>query len=373
MSKEDSFDIDNHIIWYLDQFSRLMQIYYSEKDDFNSWLNRFEYAADIISIPKYHMSRVFFKMVNNKVHERIQKFNPDINFSELPYKKIIDHYLRFFSPKEDYLHRGRFKCRKQYKEESIERYADRLRKIYNMCCYKSDLEEELCVQFINGIFDNDIRNKLSETPKLSFKKTVTKAIEFSKYNLMEYYVNQAHLEINNYNPKTGVPFHAWLNKFEYVADTIGVKEDKMITFFKRMVDTDFQASIKVFFGSKLYNMSYSEIIESYLHYFSPNEMDLHRARFNCRKQYKHETITKYADNLQKIYNKCYEMYKSDPEDELCAQFIKGINDNVIRTFLSKTSGLSFNETVEKAIKFSKSDTIKYFLDEAHITIKIYNP
>lgn len=46
-------------------------------------------------------------------------------------------------------------------------------------------------------------------------------------------------------------------------------------------------------------------------FYSYIETVSHRKRFICRKQYEEETITIYADNLWKIYNKC--SYKSNHE------------------------------------------------------------
>ncbi|KAI4473768.1 hypothetical protein M0804_015186 [Polistes exclamans] len=257
MSDKFSSDNDSTIIGYLNQASRVMQIYDSEKEDFNCWLNRFECVADLISIPKYQMGKVFLKMVNNNVRERIQIINPAINLSKLPYQKIIAHYLRFFSPNEDYLHRRRFKFRKQYNKESIEEYANRLLKIYNKCykIYQSVPEEELCVQFIKGIRDNHNRSFLCITRGLTFNDAVKKAIEFLKIDLMKYMVDQTLTMMNIYNSEKQVDFNVWLNEFEYVADVLGIQESEMVTFFKNMVDNKLQRS----FEKESPAVSFSEI------------------------------------------------------------------------------------------------------------------
>lgn len=112
---------------------------------------------------------------------------------------------------------------------------------------------------------------------------------------------------------------------------------------------------------------YDEIINFYLRYFSPYEINLHRTRFICRKQYEEETIRKYADNLRKICYKCdYTLLYL--EKELCKQFLCGIRDEEIKCNLSKTPILSFDVMVEKAIEFQKSDSITYNVDQATLMI-----
>ncbi|KAI4476272.1 hypothetical protein M0804_013726 [Polistes exclamans] len=135
--------------------------------------------------------------------------------------------------------RTRLTCRKQYKDEPAEKYAENLRKIYDSCIYRSFSECRLCNQFINGILDDDLRNHLYETPNLSFDETVAKAIEFENATKITHYQSQALSMINIYNPEKEGIFYAWLNQFEQ--ETV----EKYADSLKRLYD-------------KYYSMSYRD-------------------------------------------------------------------------------------------------------------------
>lgn len=130
-------------------------------------------------------------------------------------------------------------------------------------------------------------------------------------------------------------FESWLNKFEYVAEKSELPDHKMGEFLITMLHNNIQEHIELKYPHIIVSeFSYEVIINYYYNIFSVfNEFNLHRKRFYCRFQYEEETIEEYTINLRKIYNKCYKIYKNDSEEEQCAQFIKGISENVIRTLL----------------------------------------
>ncbi|KAI4476678.1 hypothetical protein M0804_013399 [Polistes exclamans] len=321
---------------------------------FYKWLNKFEYIAGILGIPNIKMVRFFNKMVDDGVHKTVKEANPSINFSTLSYENIIDYYLCYFAPSyESNLHRRRFNCRIQYLQEPVENYANNLRKIYNKCNYTYNSEKHLCNKFVNGIHDDELKTYLNETPDLSFKEMVVKAIEFTNGNDLSDYLIPARIMISVYSPEKEEVFYYWLNKFEFVADFIGVPNTKMVEFFNKMIISHVHKSVKETYKSvKLSELPYDEIINYYLRYFAPSyENDLHRSRFTCRMQYENETIEKYADSLRKIHNKCNNA--SNLEEELCRQFIIGIQDDIVRTYLTKMPRLSYDEMVAFVISLKK--------------------
>lgn len=351
-NEDNSVHHDYQVPCYLYRALKMMRIYnFNSEERFEFWLNRFEYVADYISVPEDKMIEFFFKMVDNHTHKRVENFNPNLNFNELSYDMIITYYLCYFCPYEVYLHRKRFRHRKQYDRESIKKYADSLKKICNKCLVEKHLEEKLlCKQFLYGTRDHNIKNLFSKATTLSFNEMIERTIKFCKSDLMTYYVNRALVEMNTYHPKYEGSFHVWFNKFEYVADIIGVLDHMIIEFFYKMVDDVVHKRIqKDYTYINFFKMSYSQIINNYLIFFSSGFYDLHKERFFRRKQYERESIKKYASNLQKIYDKLY--YKTNMEKDLCAQFINGIRENDIKNNLIELPFLSFGEMVKKAIEF----------------------
>ncbi|KAI4476667.1 hypothetical protein M0804_013388 [Polistes exclamans] len=343
------------------------------EDKFYEWLNKFEYVADVIEVPHHEMIKFFNEMVDNDVHSAVKKFFSSVEFSELSYDKIINHYLCYFvSSNETDSQRKRFLCRNQYEQETIENYAKCLRKIINKCCYKTDLEERLCEQFINGIHDDEIRTHLKNHTDLSFDEMTTKAIEFDKNNLITNYVNSALLMAHPYNPKNKIKFYAWLNKFEYVADIVKVPDNKMLQLFNHMVVNKVHTEIRINNTDvNLSKLSYDDATKLYYRYLSTSkETDLYKQRFKCRYQFENETIENYADSLRKIYHKS--SYKNSKEDKLLEQFINGIREDRIRTKLKEFDVFSFDETVIVASHLSKLNEITNHMNKGISMIHIFS-
>ncbi|KAI4473188.1 hypothetical protein M0804_015447 [Polistes exclamans] len=355
VAKAIEFEKANDITYYRDKALSMIQTYSPKKEGlFHVWLNKFEYIADIIEIPKYRMLELFNKMVDNYIHVSVQMLNYDVNFFELSYEEIIDYYLGFFALSDElFLHRSRFMCRNQYEKETIKNYADSLRKIFNRCIYKDCIEKRLCEQFIKGIRDNNIKNYLSDTPKLSFNEMVAKAIEFENANDITHYQNTALSMINIYIPKKEGVFTTWLNKFEYIADIIEVPKNKMIEFFNKMVDNYTRKSVQELYSSVNFSrLSYEELISYYLRFFcNTDKNSAYRKRFSNRNQYQHETIQHYADTLRKLYDKCG--YTSLREERLQERFTRGVCDLEIRSYLIKKMFPKFDDAAAKAIQLAK--------------------
>ncbi|KAI4476662.1 hypothetical protein M0804_013383 [Polistes exclamans] len=348
----NSMQEGKNIPYYRDKALSMMNIHNVENEEyFYLWLNEFEYVTNMIEVPDKNMAELFVSMVHDDVRRQILEAYPHVDISELSYDEILTKYLDLFTVHQEfYFFRGCFVRRDQYVKETIQKYAYNLRKIFDKCRYTTNQERKLCERFIKGIRNDDIRTYLSnKSSHLSFDQIVKEAIEFAKVNLISYYLDEAYLKIQTYIPQKEGVFFVWLNKFEYVANMIEVPNDKMIEFFNKMVDNNVHTSIKQSFSNVEFSeLSYDDIIKHYLCYFNfYNKSDLHRQRFICRDQYEKETIAIYANNLQKIYNKCDE--KNNFEEELCEKFIDGMFNKNIRNFLSTMRGLSFDGMVIMAI------------------------
>ncbi|KAI4476844.1 hypothetical protein M0804_013288 [Polistes exclamans] len=375
MSNEDSLRKVNPITYYLNKALSMINIYKPHQEEiFYEWLNKFEYVADIVGVPYDGMTEFFEEMVDNDFHKTVRQSFFSVNFLKLEYKQIIDNYLLYFANSyENDLNRKRLFCRRQYKKETTKKYANSLRRISNSCYCSEGLETELCEQFIIGIRDDEIRNHLIEIPGLSFDETVKRAIEFEENNHINTYLNEALTMINTYNIEREGTFHLWFNKFEYVADFVGVPNKTMVKFFKVMIDDEIHNKVKKtypFVDFSLY--SYEEILNYYIRCFdSAYEISFHRKRFYNRNQYEKEPIAKYADSLRNILNKCF--YTNNTEDIFWKQFIIGIRNDDVRIHLNKTPHLTYAKTIRKAIEFEEMNEMTHYLNQALTITNMYNP
>ncbi|KAI4476663.1 hypothetical protein M0804_013384 [Polistes exclamans] len=364
VAKVIEFEKTNDVSDYENPFPAMINMFNPEgKERFYVWFNKFEYVADIVSVPDNKMSVFFKAMVINDAHRSVRKRFSSVNFFELSYEQLTDYYLRYYAlSNESNIHEKRFMCRIQYDNETVQKYADSLKKILNKCKFTDNPEKKLCEVFFNGIYDDDIRFHLNKSPFISFTDIVAMAIEFEKANDITYYLNSALSMINIYNPKIEGNFYEWLNKFEFVADFVEVPDNLMVRFFKKMIKYDIYTGVKQTFPCvEYYSLSYEEIIDLYIRYFSYScEKNFFELRFLCRMQYENETIDKYAKSLCDLYNKYVD--KSQTEEEFCKQFLLGIRNDDMRTHLKQTPHLSFYEMLEKAIAFEKADNISDFLN-----------
>ncbi|KAI4476661.1 hypothetical protein M0804_013382 [Polistes exclamans] len=373
VTKAVEYEIPKDVPDYVNSSTPIITVFNPEKKErFYEWFNKFEYVTDRAGVPDDQISVFFNAMVNNDAHKSVKQRFSSVNFLELTYKQLTDYYLRYYAfSYESDLHKKRFMCRVQYDNETIQNYANNLKKIFNMCNFTDYPIEKLIERFIDGIHDDDIRFHLSRSHYISFTDIVAKAIEFEKANDITHYLNSALSMINIYNPKKEGKFYEWLNKFEFVADFVEVPDNLRVRFFNKMIEYDIYTGVKQTFPCvRLSALSYKEIIELYLRYFSYScETHFNKLRFLCRIQYKNETIDKYANSLCDLYDKFNN--KSQMNQELCKQFLLGIRDYDMRTHLKQTPHLSFYETVEKAIAFEQGNEISNFLYKAITKINIY--
>ncbi|KAI4476718.1 hypothetical protein M0804_013335 [Polistes exclamans] len=349
---------------------------YSPRNEgiFYEWLNKFEYVANIFCVPDDRMVESFRSMVDEDVHTNVKNAYPSVNFSELSYEEMINYYLRYFdSSGEIYLHRKRFLCRKQYEQESIENYAERLEKIYDKCEYDDCQREELSIEFLNGLRDSIVKTQFEIQYGFSFSDIVLLAIDFEKLHERDIYKSQNLSMIDTYRLGNEGMFYEWLNKFEYKEYTSKENEWGILKIFNKTIDNDVHTAVKIANPSINFSeLSYDKIINYYLQYFaSSDETDLHRKRFMCRNQYEKETIEDYIYNLWRIISMCNSSY--DRQKMVYERFLNGIFDKEIKTILNKLRGFLLEDMQDFAEQLTRFKEIISYLNPALLRIPSFHP
>lgn len=186
MSNEDSSSEECEMDSYLRQATSMMHIFKPEEEfTFYAWLNKFEFVASIIKVPDDKMIEFFFKMVDNEIHEGVKTMYPSVNFFKISYQETIQLYFYYFSSQYGAeLNRKRFLCRKQYEQETIEKYAKNLLQIYEKCCFTNNNSgRKLLAQLIIGLRNDELRTHLKQFPDMSFNSAVTEVIKFREKNI----------------------------------------------------------------------------------------------------------------------------------------------------------------------------------------------
>ncbi|KAL4709640.1 hypothetical protein ACJJTC_007371 [Scirpophaga incertulas] len=121
-----------------------------------------------------------------------------ITFADLA--KILDDYID--PVPGPYALQHRFISRLQNKDETIHVYAATLRKLTTNCdfqclnCQKSIVDNFLCLQFIRGLRDSDIRTKLLQNKKI---ETFTEIIQTTTVLQMAHAHSSAHHSLSQHD------------------------------------------------------------------------------------------------------------------------------------------------------------------------------
>ncbi|XP_043485374.1 uncharacterized protein LOC122513167 [Polistes fuscatus] len=172
---------------------------------------------------------------------------------------------------------------------------------------------------------------------------------------MKNYKSKAASFLEKFNPRR-IQFFSWLNNFESVIDHIELPDNKRVEFFLEMLEypemkEDIRNVLQITFKKKSINHTYEEVVSKFsaFHTGLPTT-DFYRMRFQDRVQYKHETIKKYAESLEKLYSHC--SYKN--KYYLKIQFVRGLYEEQIRIFLNKHKNIEFDEALKKAVELGET-------------------
>ncbi|KAI4476652.1 hypothetical protein M0804_013373 [Polistes exclamans] len=168
-------------------------------------------------------------------------------------------------------------------------------------------------------------------------------------------ISVANLMLEKFQPEY-VSIYSWLNKFESVADYVGIPDHRMGEFLYSMLKSPECLNIKKDDPTRLsFNYSYQEIKSAFLTYYGLlDAIKLARNRFKFRIQYKHETIEKYAASLQNLFIEC--SYMGSLKSKLTKQFLDGLLNKDISISVQNFNpynALPFKEAVKKAVELQK--------------------
>ncbi|KAI4476268.1 hypothetical protein M0804_013722 [Polistes exclamans] len=178
---------------------------------------------------------------------------------------------------------------------------------------------------------------------------------YNQNDSIDSYISKASvLMLEKFHPKNA-SIYSWLNKFESVADNIGIPNHRMGEFLYSMLESPENLNITKDDRTGLpFNHSYQEVKFAFLtHYGLLDKIKLARDRFKYRVQYEHETIEKYAASLQKLHAEC--SYVDECNRKLTKQFLRGLCHQDIGICLEniRDNWLHFNEAVIKAVELQK--------------------
>ncbi|KAI4476808.1 hypothetical protein M0804_013252 [Polistes exclamans] len=168
---------------------------------------------------------------------------------------------------------------------------------------------------------------------------------------MKYYVSKADTMLEKYNGDGSV-FSTWIKKFEGIVDYLGIPDSKKITFLCLMLETDiFHALSNDLSPQNIYNVSYLDLLYELNTFNMMTTRKLLRKNFRERIQRDNETAEDYAKSLFQQFHKSFN--KEHANLLLCQQFIKGLRDRVIATYLSRKQNATFKMIATKAIELEK--------------------
>lgn len=181
MDNEESSSNDLSLSYYVIRARQMMDTYEVYCFRFYIWLNKFEFVADIIKVPKNMMFELFRHMVDEDTYAHVQSCFPCINYSQLSYEGIIKLFHKLFDYFDDEreTYRERFRSREQFEQELILKYAANLEKLYSRCEFITRKNARICDRFISGLRDEEIRGKLEQLLECPFIRVVHIALEMT--------------------------------------------------------------------------------------------------------------------------------------------------------------------------------------------------
>lgn len=129
------------------------------------------------------VKKLFLNNVGSEIYEILSAISAPKSINELSYQEIIDLLTKYLSPAPNVLiEQHRFLCRLQNDNESIGEYVAALRRFLSTCdfnctsCHSSIADQFLRAQFIRGLRNSSIREKLLSDKAITFQDAVDKAL-----------------------------------------------------------------------------------------------------------------------------------------------------------------------------------------------------
>lgn len=157
--------------------------YNEAEETFEIDLQRFENYITILDLKREEAETKKTQIFLNTIMVKMFQLLTNLTTPALPktktYNELVELLKNHLHPKPNaVVEQNRFVLRIQKEDESIVEYVAELQKLSKTCmfecphCKKSIAETHLVTQFIRGVHDRDIRERLLQESELDFKKAV---------------------------------------------------------------------------------------------------------------------------------------------------------------------------------------------------------
>lgn len=196
--------------------------YKIDAEKFSQYRERFENFAEMKNIHRdpSMMKRTFLNCVGSEIYETIKAINAPESIDKLSYIQIVESLEKYLSPRPNSLiEQHRFLSRVQDEKESIGEFVAALRKFLPTCefnckCGASIAELFLRAQFIRGLHNSAIRERLLEEKNLEFQNAVDKALAWEASRLNNQEIKKATSSgLNDINRISRTPFKKYENRY----------------------------------------------------------------------------------------------------------------------------------------------------------------
>lgn len=173
-----------------------LQPYDEENETFTSYLQRLQNFLDLRNLKDNteEGDKKCVQILINCLGPKHYQLLTSLTAPELPntqkFKELIDLLRDHISPKPSEIsEQHRFSCRIQHEGESIAKFQAELKQLSTNCnfkcteCGKPTINTHLRTQFIKGVRDNDTREKLLQSSKISFEEAVKIALSIEAAKL----------------------------------------------------------------------------------------------------------------------------------------------------------------------------------------------
>lgn len=158
---------------------------YNKQEKFSQYIERFENYATLKNIRNDEklLKQTFLNCVGSDIYTTIVTINAPQTIEDLSYEEIIKSLKSFIDPPaNEIISQHRFLSCIQSKTETVSEYVTALRKFLPDCKFqcsnyqKSISDNFLLAQFIRGLYNPIIRERLLDQAKLDFQEALNKAL-----------------------------------------------------------------------------------------------------------------------------------------------------------------------------------------------------
>ncbi|KAI4472765.1 hypothetical protein M0804_015624 [Polistes exclamans] len=169
---------DDSLNSYISKASVMLEKFHSYGMPIFPWLNKFESVADYVEVPDHRMGEFLYSMLESPEDLNITKDESSghsFNHSYEEIKAKFFHCYAYMNIRK--LARERLRVRVQYEHETVEKYAESLKKLFDECSYRKSNRNKLKKKFLYGLYDENLRISFTNIRYLRFNEAVKKAVE----------------------------------------------------------------------------------------------------------------------------------------------------------------------------------------------------